>query len=110
MRGHIRKRGDRSWAIVVDAGFDADTGKRRQKWISVKGTKKDAEKKLAEVVRDLDTGTLVEPSRITMSSYLDQWMRDYVATSGRPRTARGYKTIVKRLQRGSLGRIKMTGN
>ena len=109
MRGHIRKRGDRSWAIVVDAGFDVDTGKRRQKWISVKGTKKDAEKKLAEVVRDLDTGTLVEPSRITMSSYLDQWMRDYVATSVRPRTARGYKTIVKRLQRGSLGRIKMTG-
>ena len=46
MKGHIRKRGDKSWAVVLDLGRD-ETGKRRQKWHTVRGTKKDAERELA---------------------------------------------------------------
>ena len=45
MRGHIRKRGKRSWSIVIDIGRDAN-GRRRQKWHPVAGTKRDAEKEL----------------------------------------------------------------
>ena len=37
MRGHITKRGKNSWSIVLDVGRNPATGKRRQKWISVKG-------------------------------------------------------------------------
>ena len=48
MRCHIRKRGYRSWSIVIDLDRDAN-GKRRQKWITVKGTKRDAERKAAEI-------------------------------------------------------------
>ena len=107
MRGHIRKRGG-SYSVVVDNGHDPNTGKRRQKWIAVKGNKRDAERKLAEVIRDLDQGMFVEPSRLTLSGYLDQWMKDYVAHSVRLRTARGYGTIVKRIQMGSLSRIRLT--
>ena len=70
MRGHIRKRGDRSWAVVVDVGHNPSTGKRRQKWETVKGTKRDAERRLAEIVHDLNTGGYVEPSRLTLSVYL----------------------------------------
>ena len=76
--------------------------------IAVKGTKRDAERKLAEVVRDLDQGMFVEPSRLTLCGYLDQWMEDYVAHSVRPRTARGYGTIVKRIQTGSLSSTRLT--
>ena len=108
MRGHIRKRGDRAWAVVVDIGHDPSTGKRRQKWVSAKGTKREAERKLAEVVLDLNTGTYIEPSRLTLSEFLDQWMQDYVATSVRPGTAEGYRTIVNRLQR-TLGHVRLTG-
>ena len=104
MRGHLRKRGDRSWAVVVDVGHDPRTGRRRQKWVSVRGTKRDAERRLAEIVRDLDAGTYVEPVRVTLAEYLDQWMRNYVALKVRPRTAQGYQGIVRRLQR-DLGRI-----
>ena len=39
--GHIRKRGKRSWAVVVDLGHDPLTGKRQRQWRSVKGTNKD---------------------------------------------------------------------
>ena len=106
MRGHIRKRGERAWAVVVDIGHDSSTGKRRQKWISVKGTKRDAERRLAEVIHNLDTGDFVQPSRLNMADYLEQWMTDYVTISVRPTTARGYRTIVNRLKQ-SLGNVKL---
>ena len=102
MRGHIRKRGSRSWAVVVDIGRDPSTGRRRQKWISVKGTKR-----MAEVIRDLDTNTFVEPSRLTLSEYLDIWMRDYVSISVRPRTMHGYATLVRRIKP-ALGSIRLS--
>lgn len=50
MRCHIRKRGYRSWTIVIDLDRDAN-GKRLQKWDTVKGTKRDAERKAAEIVQ-----------------------------------------------------------
>ena len=53
LRGHIRKRGG-TYTIVVDNGHNPTTGKRRRKWITVQGTKRDAERKLAEVLRELD--------------------------------------------------------
>ena len=52
MKGHIRKRGDKSWAIVLDLGRDAE-GRRRQKWHSVKGSKRAAEKELTRLLNDI---------------------------------------------------------
>ena len=106
MRGHIRKRGG-SYSVVVDNGYDPDTGKRRQKWIAVKGNKRDAERKLAEVINDLNSGAFVEPSRLTLSEYLQQWLQDYVAVSVRPRTAEGYRGIVGHLEEG-LGKVNLS--
>ena len=105
MRGHLRKRGERSWAVVVDIGYDPRLGKRRQRWISVKGTKRDAERRLAEIIHDLNAGTYTEPTGLTLADYLDQWMDDYVATSVRPRTAEVYGSTVRGLQKafGGIG-------
>ena len=61
MRGHIRQRGKRSWAIVLDLGRDS-RGRRRQHWHTVRGTKKDAERELTKLLHELDTGGYVEPT------------------------------------------------
>ena len=106
MTGHIRKRAG-SYSVVVDKGHDPVTGKRRQKWIAVKGTKRDAERKLGEVINDLNTGAFVEPSRLTFSEYLQQWLQDYVALSVRPRTAEGYRGIVGHFEEG-LGKVNLS--
>jgi hypothetical protein len=50
MRSHIRKRGQHSYSIVVDVGRDPKTGRRRQKWIPAGRTRRNAERKLAEVL------------------------------------------------------------
>ncbi len=52
MKGHVRRRGKSSWAVVIDIGYD-ELGKRRQKWHSVKGTKRDAEQELVRLLNEL---------------------------------------------------------
>jgi len=42
MRGSIIKRGKSSYTVVLNLGNDPTTGKRKQQWVSVKGTKKEA--------------------------------------------------------------------
>ena len=41
MRGHIRQRSPGRWAIVLDCDPGED-GKRKQKWVSFAGTKRQA--------------------------------------------------------------------
>jgi len=57
VRGHIRKRSKNSWSIVIDVGRDPQTGKRRQQWRTVSGTKKDAERTLRELLHSLEVGS-----------------------------------------------------
>ena len=63
MRGHIVKRGKNSYSIAVSIGKDATTGKYKYQWVSVKGTKKEVEKRLSELLRQLDTGTFLQSSK-----------------------------------------------
>ncbi|MEW5763314.1 MAG: tyrosine-type recombinase/integrase [Bacillota bacterium] len=74
MRGHIRKRAKDSWTVVVELGRDPETGKRRQKWITVRGTKRDAEAVLAEAVAAANQGRFgLAPSTLTVAALLAAW-------------------------------------
>jgi hypothetical protein len=42
MKGHIRERSPGKWAIILDVR-DPATGKRRRKWHSFSGTKREAQ-------------------------------------------------------------------
>ena len=42
MKGHIRERSHGQWAIVLDVR-DPEFGKRKRKWHSFKGTKREAQ-------------------------------------------------------------------
>ena len=108
MRGHITKRGKNSYTIVLNLGIDSQTGKRKQQWVSVKGTKKDAEKRLAELLHQLDTGTFTRPTKTTVAEYLERWLKDYVWPNLAPRTAEGYEHIMHRHLIPSLGNMTLT--
>lgn len=106
MIGHIRKRGRHSWALVVelDAGPD---GKRRQKWETVRGTKKKAEERLAEILHSLNVGTYVEPSKLTVAAYLEKWL-ETVKLNVRGKTFERYQEIVGRHLSQALGKILLS--
>ena len=91
MKGHLRKRGSGSWAIVLDLGRD-QAGKRRQKWHSVKGSKKDAQAELARLLNELNTGGYVEPSKMRVSEYLERWLRGLLRPNSLAKNARAIWT------------------
>lgn len=108
MRGHIRKRGKDSWTIVLSMGRDPSTGKRRQQWFTIKGTKKDAERKLSELLHQVDTGQFIKPAKITLAEFLDQWLSIYVIPNLSPKTAEGYAQIIRGHLIPGLGSIFLT--
>ena len=107
MKGHIRRRGKRSWAVVIDVGRDA-TGKRRQRWHTVKGTRRDAERELARLVHSRNTGSYVAPNRLTVAAYLQRWLADYAKTNTSTRTYERYAEIVRANITPVLGQHKLT--
>ena len=108
MRGHITKRGKNSYSIAISLGKDPTTGKYKQQWVSVRGTKKDAEKRLNEILNQLDNGTFMRPSKTTLGEYLEKWLSDYVCSNLGPRTAEGYESIVRCHLIPTLGNIPLT--
>ena len=88
MRGHIRKRYKDSWNIILDIGYQLvpDTGnmKRVQKWFTVKGTKRDAERKLTELLHHLHRGEYVEPICVYLSRRLQMVVVGFLSNNGLP--------------------------
>jgi len=108
MRGHIVKRYKDSYTIVLTLGRDPVSKKLKQQWVSVKGNKKNAEKRLAELLHQLDTGTFVKPGKTTLAEFLGRWLEDYAWAYLAPRTAEGYEYIVDRHIIPALGNITLT--
>ena len=97
MRGHIRKRGADSWQIAIYRGTDPQ-GKKLYNYVTVRGTRRQAEQKLTELVRSLDTGEYVEPSLETVSKYLKKWL-DMKHQKVRPRTIEFYDLQIRHLDK-----------
>ena len=108
MQGHIRKRGKHSWAVVVDFGRDPMTGKRRRVWRTVRGTKRDAEAQLVQLLHQRDTGIDVPPGRITVSDYLTKWLDAHARPNTAPKTFRRYEELVRVHLVPVLGSILLT--
>ncbi len=93
MRGSIQKRGKGSWRLVFDLERD-HTGRRRQKVVTIKGSKRAAEKELARLIAAIETGGIVEPHKLTVAEYLDQWI-DYAASKTSAKTLERYSEIFR---------------
>jgi len=76
MRGHIRRKGERSWQITLDTGTGPD-GKRRRYFETVRGRKSDAQKKLNELLVNLEKGIYTPPGRLTVGEHLHNWLEGY---------------------------------
>ena len=108
MRGYITKRGKNSYSIAISLGKDANTGKYKYQWTTVKGTKKETEKRLSELLHQLDNGTFIKPGKTTLAEYLERWLKDYAWPNLAPRTAEGYQYIVRSHLIPSLGQVPLT--
>jgi len=107
MKGHIYQRAKGSWTIVYDLPMDAVTGRRRQKSQRVKGTKRDAERALREVLLSLEQGSYVKPNKIALGELLRQWLKDYASMNTTDRTQESYTSIIERHLIPALARVSL---
>jgi integrase len=109
MRGHIVKRGKNSWGIVLGMGKDLATGKYKQRWVSFKGNKRDAEERLSELLHRLHHGDLVEPSKMTLEDFmLNRWLPSHAKNKNlAPRTVAGYRDQLVRHIIPALGSVRL---
>lgn len=104
--GQLVPRGERTWLIRIFLGRDG-SGRRRYLNRTVHGTKKDAQAVLHSLLTDNDRGTLIEPSRETLDSFLDRWLRDVASVKVRGNTLEQYRQTLKLYVKPVLGRVRI---
>lgn len=96
MKGHIRERSPGHWAIVLDIGErDPKTGKKKRKWHSFVGTKREAQKECSRLITALSESTYVEPTKQTVAEFLDEWLA-FIKPSVSPKTHERYTEICRK--------------
>jgi integrase len=107
MTGHIRRRGAHSWELKFDLGTDPLAGRRRIRYASFKGTKRDAEIELARLVAENATGSGIDPTRATISEFLDRWDRDWATTNVSGKTLERYRELLALYVKPHLGAVRI---
>src|SRR6516225_8365870 len=92
MKGHIRERSPGRWAIVIDARDVG--GNRKRRWFSFQGTKREAQRRCAELIAETRGGTAASPERMTVGQYLARWL-DHMRPLVSPKTFQGYEQIAR---------------
>jgi integrase len=92
VKGHVRERSPGKWAIVLDVP-DPETGKRRRKWHTFHGTKRQAESECARLIAELDGGSYVEPAKTTVRDYFITWLKHEKANVS-PKTHQRYEELL----------------
>lgn len=101
--GTIRKRPDGRWEARYTVGFDPATGKQKQKSIYGK-TQKEVRERLAEITTELDDGTYIEPSKMTLEAWIEVWLEDYMFDK-KWSTIKHYKAQAKAHILPTLGKV-----
>jgi integrase len=102
-RGSVQARGN-SVRIRISAGRDPVTGKRVVKSITARTSgpaaedgklkiPRDLERERVRILRDLDTGTLADPGRLTLADLAHSYLA-HARTRTRPRTAQRYAELL----------------
>lgn len=106
-QGHIRQQGKGSWEIKFDLGRDPMTGKRKTKFVTFKGNKRQAQSELTRLLASRDAGSYVDPTKMTVAEYLQHWLTADVGRRVGKRTAARYRQIVEKNIIPRLGHIPL---
>jgi integrase len=105
--GHIRERSPGAFELRYSLGTDQATGRRGIATVTVRGSRKDAEKELRRLLRAVDTGEHAAPTRITVREWLSTWLTA-VGEEVAPKTHERYGEIVSNFLAPALGKMRLS--
>lgn len=98
--GHIRRRSDQRWEAQISLG-----GNKRR---SIYGkSRAEVSKKMKEILVSLDNGTYREPSRLTVSEWMNEWLETFCANSVKPLTLSAYQSALRNHIAPAIGDVKL---
>jgi integrase len=81
---------------------------KRQKWEAVGRNKKDAERRLVDVLSRLHDGTYQPAKPITFDEFSGQWLRNYAEGAVKPSTLRRYRGFITHYLNPAFGSLPLT--
>lgn len=110
--GSVRPRPNakdvRYFDIILELGKDPLTGKRKRVYYKADTTdRQEAENLLTVKKAEYLSGNMIEPSRQTVASFLDEYLRDYVQVQSSPATVKDYRNVVENYLKPEFGQIKL---
>ena len=103
MKGSIRKRGAGSCEIQLE--LERVGGKRRRRFVSIKGSYRDAQKELTRLLSSVEAGSLPDPSNVTVAIYSRNYLES--ATHLSPKTKERYLELAERQIIPHIGDVKL---
>lgn len=103
-RGQMIPRGDRKWLLRVFLGRDGE-GKKKYASKIILGTTAQARQELTKFLRDSDTHSVVQTSKHTLASFVQDWYATKVKI--RESTLNGYKTHLDLYILPHLGQLRL---
>jgi integrase len=95
MQGHLQRRGERSWRLKYDIGSEA-AGDRQTRYVTLRGTKAEAQKEAAKILAAVATGTHVDPSAETVAAFVERWLVDWADNNVSHKTWTRYAQLLRK--------------
>jgi integrase len=102
-RGNVTRRGRSSWRIKIERKGEVP-GRPEVYTETVRGKRQDAEKRLTELLGQIDTGTLVDRSKITVAEHVRNWIE---AADIQPKTRERYSQLCEQQIVPFLGGVEL---
>ncbi len=103
----MRERAPGVWELIVEAGRDPVTGKRRQVSRVFRGNLRDAKKARAALLVEVGKGRHTG-SRATLDDLFAEWIIELRRKGRSPNTVHGYELVYKRNIQPTLGKVEVT--
>ncbi len=107
MKGCIIERNS-NLRLKVSLGKNPQTGKYESYYETFHGNRTEAQKRLRQLLSELDKGIFVNPGKTTVADHLKQWLKDYAYPNLSPNTTLGYESIIKSHLIPAFGNILLT--
>lgn len=96
------------WEGRAVVGYDPATGKPIRRTISGK-TQNEVRQRLSEIVHSVDNGTYMEPLKLTVGAWVQEWLDVYASLTVKPYTLSTYRMILKNHIRPLMGNMQIQG-
>jgi integrase len=102
MRGHLNRRGERSWRLKYDV---PGNGRRETRYVTLKGTRKEAQAQASQILASVATGLHVDPSTETVAAFVERWLRDWADSNVSNQTWAGYQQMLRKHLSSRVGKM-----